>query len=71
MTHNISITLETNGNAAFDGNPTDEVVRILREAADRLERGDDGDDGDGFRLNDINGNACGRVTIDRVDDEEE
>jgi hypothetical protein len=71
MSERISVTLETNGNAAFEDSPATEIARILREAAKRIENGDFGSDGDGFRLNDINGNKCGRVTIERVDEEEE
>lgn len=71
MGERISIELNTNGNAAFEDEPASEIADILRKAATRIENGDFGQDGEGFRLNDINGNACGRVTIEKVEDEEE
>lgn len=64
MAQRITINLHT-GNAAFDGtNSADEVSRILRDLADRIER--DCDD-DGIMcprvLRDVNGNVCGSVTV--------
>lgn len=56
MVKKLSVLLETNNNNAFAEQPEQEVARILREAADRIERGD----GD-FSLKDINGNQCGEV----------
>jgi len=70
MAEKISLIVETNGNAAFADEPASEIARILRDAASRIENGDYGSDGDGFRLNDINGHKCGRVTIEVVDEEE-
>lgn len=70
MTEKFSIEFSSNGNAAFE-DARSEIVRILKETARRLEQGDSGSDGDGFRLNDINGHKCGRVTIERDDDDEE
>src|SRR5690606_4532157 len=58
----ITLTIET-GNAAFDDAPASEIARILRAAADRLERGDCFD----FPLRDINGNTCGRLVIEGDD----
>lgn len=66
MARKIRITLETNGNAAFDY-PTVEVVRILRDAAIRLEQENHPEDG--FYLKDHNGNTCGRVDIEDSEDE--
>jgi hypothetical protein len=69
MAEKIFLELSTNGNAAFEDEPASEIARILRDAAKRIEHGNYGDGG--FRLNDINGNVCGRVTIEVVDDDED
>lgn len=62
MARNISITIESNGNAAFADNPDLEVADILRKLADRLEQ-DDLRMGT-TRVNDVNGNKCGEITIE-------
>ena len=49
------LTIET-GNAAFEADRDAEVARILREAADRIERGDHYGE---FTLRDYNGNRVG------------
>lgn len=47
----------TADNAAFDPDPNPEIVRILREVADRIEQGDSFNK---FRnVTDINGNIVG------------
>lgn len=47
------------GNAAFDDDPTCEIVRILREWADKIEAGEPIDT---YRtVYDINGNDIGRI----------
>jgi hypothetical protein len=52
-------------NAAFDEDPAPEIVRILRQLADRIEsRGID----DEILLRDINGNRVGQAVITRDDD---
>jgi hypothetical protein len=50
-----TVKIET-GNAAFEPRPHDEIARILRELADRIEAGK-------FTrsLRDANGNTVGRV----------
>jgi hypothetical protein len=58
----LSLTIET-GNAAFTESPTGELARILRDTADKLERGDILDS---HPLRDINGNRVGLVTITKV-----
>lgn len=55
----ITITIET-GNAAFEDSPTAEIGRILRSLADRFERYGTHPE----NLRDINGNTCGKVTIE-------
>lgn len=62
MARKISVTIETNGNAAFADEPDLEVVDILRKLADRLER-DDLRMG-ATRINDVNGNGCGEIVIE-------
>lgn len=65
----VKITIDTD-NAAFDGNPTGEIVRILRRLADeiRTSSGRTADhferDFDGHTLFDINGNSVGEITVD-------
>ena len=57
-TKTYTLTIET-GNDAFGssvGERNSEVARILREAADRIERGDHYGD---FTLRDYNGNRVG------------
>jgi acyl-CoA reductase-like NAD-dependent aldehyde dehydrogenase len=54
MTYRIEI--ET-GNAAFEESPADEIARILRKLADRLEDG--ADIAESIRLMDYNGNSVG------------
>lgn len=50
----VRLWVET-GNSAFEGGATDEVARILREAADKVEDG-----GHNFVLRDYNGNTLGK-----------
>lgn len=50
-----TLTIET-GNAAFEADRDHEVARILREAADRIERADHYGE---FTLRDYNGNRVG------------
>ena len=57
----MTLTIRT-GNAAFEGIPELEIARILRVAADRLEREPDGLEG--FPLMDANGNRVGSVEFD-------
>lgn len=53
----IHVSVDSNGNAAFEDAPATEVARILREVAKRLE---DGDYPDGnVPVRDVNGNKCG------------
>lgn len=52
----INVELKSNGNAAFEDQPEQEVSRILIEAAQKIAEGHTD-----FRLNDINGNKCGEV----------
>lgn len=66
MPRKISITFETNANAAFEEFTTLETTRILREAAERLDN-DDFPEG-GFYLKDRNGNTCGRVDVEDEED---
>lgn len=59
----LTITIDC-GNAAFGDEPGPEVARILRQLAGDFE--DAGDFLPGTaekRLRDVNGNACGRVTV--------
>lgn len=61
MSERIIIEIETAG-AAFDDAPASEIARILRGLAARFEN-------DGIppsRLFDLNGNACGGVTVAKV-----
>ena len=55
----ITITIST-GNAAFSPEPEEEVARILREFAAKLDTMRLG----GFNLRDQNGNVVGRVTVE-------
>lgn len=55
------VTLESNGNAAFE-QPAEEVARILREAADAIEHSFFSPPTE-LRLNDVNGNRCGKVEV--------
>ena len=50
--------------AAFDETPASEAARILRDVANRMERGDSLD---WSPLYDFNGNKCGEITISRSD----
>lgn len=59
MVKKFTIHMDSNNNDAFVNQPEQEVARILREAADRIERGEGN-----FRLNDINGNKCGEVWVE-------
>ena len=57
------------GNAAFsDGNTPAETARILREVADRVERGDDGG-----VVRDGNGNSVGNwhLSVEEAEDDTE
>lgn len=53
----LKLTIET-GNAAFDDGGAHECARILRAAADALERGTRG-----APLHDYNGNKVGRFDL--------
>lgn len=61
MAVQITIEIETTGNAAFEDAPASEIARILRELAKRMEDGDfpEGD----TPVRDINGNRCGSVFL--------
>lgn len=48
-------------NAAFEGDKTPEIARILRELADKLERKGLPDRGEVWKVMDINGNSVGTV----------
>jgi hypothetical protein len=56
MQYNIQINMD---NAAFEGDNTAEVARILHELADRITRGGELLPGDIENLRDINGNTVG------------
>ncbi|HEU0197011.1 MAG TPA: hypothetical protein VFQ88_07305 [Nevskiaceae bacterium] len=56
-TKHITIKIET-GNAAFDPEP-EEVARILRELADKVEKSRGVEKGDEMSLFDANGNKVG------------
>jgi len=53
----LKLEFETD-NAAFDGYRADEVSRILREIAERVEAGIEADD-----IRDINGNKIGQYAM--------
>lgn len=57
MAETITIIIHTEG-AAFD-EPTPEIARILRRLSDTFER----QGIPGAKLYDLNGNACGSVSI--------
>ena len=58
-----TVTIKTD-NAAFGDHTVNEVARILREVADRIET--DGDERrDGLTLRDVNGNTVGRAGFGR------
>jgi hypothetical protein len=63
--------LEMNcGNAAFEGDATPEIGRILHNLAQRVEEGEPldptnkVDDGRTYVLHDINGNKVGTATVE-------
>jgi hypothetical protein len=61
-----TLSIDTD-NAAFDGDPSPEVARLLRVVADTLDYNDSGAGpllSDGGKLYDINGNAVGRWELD-------
>lgn len=58
MSKTVRLTIETDNAAFDDGNRDNEVARILREAADRIENGSQDD----FGLYDFNGNKVGNLT---------
>lgn len=58
----ITIRIQTTG-AAFDS-PAEELARILRELADRLDHAGGNMPDVSQTLRDINGNTCGTVTIE-------
>lgn len=62
MSNHITITITT-GNAAFEVSEAEEVARILRGLADRIERNNYLPD-DGNRLLDSNGNKVGTVKVE-------
>jgi hypothetical protein len=53
-------------NAAFTDDPHSELARILRELADKIERGDDGG-----KLRDVNGNSVGEYGVIAREDEDD
>lgn len=54
------IEIQSNGNAAFEGDDRPEMARILRQLADELEAGH----ADHSRkIYDINGNPCGTLSV--------
>ena len=52
------LTLEMNNAAFVDSGEANELARILRELADRIEQ-DGLDSGEPIRLRDVNGNTVG------------
>lgn len=62
MTAKIEIRMD---NAAFDGNATQELARILREEANRVERKHHSDlTSTSYPIRDINGNRVGFSSVD-------
>jgi hypothetical protein len=59
MTLTITINMD---NAAFDPEPGPEVARILRELVDRADL--IANHADSVVLRDVNGNRCGRVSVE-------
>lgn len=63
------LKIET-GNAAFEEDgKSQELARILRNLAERLEGGEMPDN-DGWNLRDLNGNTVGNVSDDSDDSDE-
>ena len=65
-----TLTINTDNAAFDDGNAAAETARILRDCADRIERGD-GDwsmYGIVIQLRDINGNVVGQAEATERDD---
>lgn len=58
-----TVTIKTD-NAAFEDDMGYEIARILRQLADRVERGEEGD----IILRDVNGNRVGMAGF-KVDEE--
>lgn len=55
----LELTIQKMNNAAFEDDPREEVVRILREAADQIEYGrNEGS------LRDYNGNVVGNYYVE-------
>lgn len=63
MSERHTIVIDT-ANAAFDGSPATEIARILRDMADRVEQ-----TGILPVPVDINGNKCGSVSFEFVEEE--
>lgn len=63
--NSVTIRISEFGNDSMQENRTAEVSRILRELADRLDRGDGiVSNFDGLRLMDSNGNQVGEIEVD-------
>lgn len=56
----IFIEINSNDNESFCGYPREEMLRILREAVQKIELGRSGN----ILLNDINGNRVGQMFVD-------
>lgn len=54
------IEIESNGNAAFEGDERPELARILRQLADELEKGRADHP---RKIYDVNGNQCGNLSM--------
>ena len=59
----IHIEISSNNNAAFEDEPVSEMIRILRDVAQKLESGRIEE----FKAYDINGQPCGKVVFTHDD----
>ena len=66
MAIEISLTMNSEGDAFDEGRAPAEIARILRELADAIADGAEGH----FHLRDVNGNGCGRAIVEIWTDEE-
>ena len=55
----IHVEISSNLSSAFEADETAEVIRVLRDTARKLEEGRT----ENFKVNDINGNQCGKVVF--------
>lgn len=55
------------GNAAFSDHPGEEIARIMRALADKMQSAQPGDELSGV-VRDINGNFAGEWTLDLSDE---